>query len=151
TGRTPSASAVALMRRTASSAFSTVEMNGKVTWRKAWPSNCVSRLCPMVSAVTPVWSDTKKTVRLSTVDPTVAAAARFGDNLKGLAVSSASRPGRPDAMRPQRPLRRGNARHEREFTQCFTARGADQDLPKIDGRATTSRNHLDRIHPAFRA
>jgi hypothetical protein len=27
------------------------------------PSNCVSRLCPIVSAVTPVWSDTKKTVR----------------------------------------------------------------------------------------
>jgi hypothetical protein len=38
-------------------------MNGKVTGLNSMPSNCVSRLCPIVSAVTPVWSDTKKTVR----------------------------------------------------------------------------------------
>src|SRR5262245_17196727 len=65
TGRKPSASAVALILRTASSALSTVEINGKVTCRNACPSNCVSKLWPIVSAVTPVWSDTKQTVRLS--------------------------------------------------------------------------------------
>ena len=53
-GRAPSSSAVALIFLTASSALSTVAINGRVTCRNSRPSNCVSRLCPIVSAVTPV-------------------------------------------------------------------------------------------------
>jgi hypothetical protein len=58
-GLAPSSSAVRLMRRTASWAFSTLEMNGKVTSRTSSPANCASTLWPTVSDVTPVWSDTK--------------------------------------------------------------------------------------------
>ena len=56
TGRAPSATAVLLIRCTASTALSTVEINGRVTCRNSRPSNCVSRLCPIVSAVTLVAS-----------------------------------------------------------------------------------------------
>src|ERR1700684_134559 len=55
------------MRRTTSSALSTLDTNGKVTGRNSSPSNWVMRLWPSVSAVTPVWSETKKTVRRLTV------------------------------------------------------------------------------------
>src|SRR5450432_2121739 len=61
-GRTPSSSAARLIRRTASCALSTLSTNGKVTARNSRPSNCVIKLWPSVSAVTPVWSETKKTV-----------------------------------------------------------------------------------------
>src|SRR5436305_1759894 len=54
--------AAPLMRRTASCALSRLDTNGKVTGRNSCPSNCVMRLWPSVSAVTPVWSETKKTV-----------------------------------------------------------------------------------------
>src|SRR4029077_6519478 len=62
-----SSSAARLDRLTASWALSTLDTNGKVTGRNSKPSNCVMRLWPMVSAVTPVWSETKKTVRRLTV------------------------------------------------------------------------------------
>src|ERR1700685_630394 len=55
------------MRRTTSCALSTLDTNGKVTGRNSSPSNCVMRRWPSVSAVTPVWSETKKTVRRLTV------------------------------------------------------------------------------------
>ena len=62
-GRTPSCSNARSMRRTASCALSTLDTNGRVTGRNSRPSNCVMRLWPSVSAVTPVWSDTKNAVR----------------------------------------------------------------------------------------
>ena len=61
-GPTPSSAAVSRSCGRPPAALSTVEINGKVTGRNSTPSNCVSRLWPIVSAVTPVWSDTKKTV-----------------------------------------------------------------------------------------
>src|SRR6267143_1511918 len=62
-GRRPSSSAARLMRRTTSCALSRLDTNGKVIGRNSSPSNCVMRLWPSVSAVTPVWSETKNTVR----------------------------------------------------------------------------------------
>src|SRR5207253_5075870 len=44
-------------------ALSTLDTNGKVSGRNSSPSNCVMRLWPSVSAVTPVWSETKNAVR----------------------------------------------------------------------------------------
>ena len=53
----------ALMRATASLAFSTLSMNGRVTWVTPAPSNWLMRLRPRASAVMPVRSETKNTVR----------------------------------------------------------------------------------------
>jgi len=36
---------------------------GRVSWLSSMPSNCVSRLCPSISTVMPVPSETKNTVR----------------------------------------------------------------------------------------
>ena len=60
-GRRPLSAPAAWILRKASSALSMLETNGKVAALISRPSNCVRRLCPMVSAVTPVWSDTKNT------------------------------------------------------------------------------------------
>ena len=53
-GLTPSSCAARSILRTASSALSTLDTNGRVTGRNSRPPNWVRRLWPMVSAVTPV-------------------------------------------------------------------------------------------------
>ena len=62
-GGDPCTRAVVLMFLAARFALSTVETNGTVIFVKSRASNCAIRLWPRVSAVTPEWSETKKTVR----------------------------------------------------------------------------------------
>ena len=62
-GRTPSVTAAVLTWRTKLWAFSTESMNGTVISFNRTPSNWVSRLCPSISAVIPVRSETKNAVR----------------------------------------------------------------------------------------
>jgi hypothetical protein len=62
TGRRPSTSAVWLTCRTTWCALSTVSMKGSRTWR-GLNSNWARMALPKVSAVMPVPSETKKTVR----------------------------------------------------------------------------------------
>ena len=63
TGRRPSRAQVSLTWRIASCTRSGVSTKGMVTRWNAKSSNCVSRLLPSISAVMPVRSDRKKTVR----------------------------------------------------------------------------------------
>src|SRR5450432_3164134 len=66
-GRRPSRSAVSLTCRIASLTLSSESTKGIVTRRNEQSSNCVSRLLPSISAVMPVRSDKKKTVRWSDI------------------------------------------------------------------------------------
>jgi hypothetical protein len=61
-GRLPSRSAVSLISLTTAQAFSPLSMNGRRTWR-GLAENCARMELPKVSAVMPVPSETKKTVR----------------------------------------------------------------------------------------
>jgi len=63
TGRKPAGRVAALIRATQASAFATESTKGRVSWLSSMPSNCVSRLCPSISTVMPVPSETKNTVR----------------------------------------------------------------------------------------
>ena len=62
-GRLPSDAATSAIRRSTSSILSGVSTNGIVLRWKLMPSNCDSRLLPSISAVMPVRSETKNTVR----------------------------------------------------------------------------------------
>ncbi len=62
-GGAPCARAAALIFRAVRFALSTEETNGTVIFVKSRASNWAIRLWPSVSAVTPEWSETKKTVR----------------------------------------------------------------------------------------
>jgi hypothetical protein len=57
-----------LILRTASRALSAVAINGRVTCRNFAVELC-EQVRPSVSAVMPVWSDTKNTVRCFMVEP----------------------------------------------------------------------------------
>src|SRR5882762_6168249 len=65
-GRRPLSRPASSMRCTTSAACATVATKGSDTDWYCAPSNWVSRLWPSVSAVTPVWSETKNTLRLLT-------------------------------------------------------------------------------------
>ena len=64
-GRESSSCAMVLIRaHDARAPARRCETNGIVTERNCRPSNCDNRLCPIVSAVTPVRSETKQIVRI---------------------------------------------------------------------------------------